>query len=81
MQLLGINHCLPLLHMSKKFVYINNIEERIYYFAIGYMVNPILHVNKVFKEQVENAWMISLVQSHNPLLKMLWKIGIPVFYN
>ena len=42
----GVNNCLPLLHMYKKFVYDHNTEERINEFAIGYMVNPTLNVNK-----------------------------------
>ena len=46
---LGVNHCIPLLNMSKSFVYLHNTEERIYEFLIGYMVNRTLHVNKAFK--------------------------------
>ena len=71
MPLFGVNNLLPLLHISKEFVYINNTEELINGFAIIYMVNPTFHVNKSFKEKVENAWMIRLVQPHNLLLKML----------
>ena len=53
--LLGVNNGLPLLHMSNIFVYINTRDERINQFAIGYMINPTLHVNKVFRDQVKNA--------------------------
>ena len=38
--------------MYKNFVYLNNTEERINEFLIGYMFNPTLYVNKDFKEQV-----------------------------
>ena len=34
-------------------VYTNNTEKRINIFAIGYMVNPTLYVNKVLRDQVE----------------------------
>ena len=38
--------------MSKTFVYFIITRERSNDFAIGYMVNSKLHVNKVFKEQL-----------------------------
>ena len=47
--LLGVTHCLTLFHMYTNFVYFHNAEERITEIAIGYMVNPTIHVNKVFK--------------------------------
>ena len=47
--ILWVNHCLSILHTSKNFIYLHNTEERINEFTIGYMVNPTLHVNKVFK--------------------------------
>ena len=39
--------------MAKSFIWINETSERINEFAIGYMINPTLHVNKSFKERVE----------------------------
>ena len=51
LKFLGVNHRLPLFHMSENFVYLNNTEEHINEFTIGYMANPTLHVNKVFKYQ------------------------------
>ena len=53
--LLGINHCLPLFNMYKSFVYLKDAEEHINEFAIAYMVNPILHVNKSYKGKVEKC--------------------------
>ena len=47
--LLGVNNHQPLLHMDKTFIYINNTEKLINQFSIGYMVNPKLHVQKVFR--------------------------------
>ena len=52
--LLRLNYCQLLLHMSKILVCICAIVKRINSFSIGYMINTILHVNKVFREQVEN---------------------------
>ena len=53
--LLGGNHRLPLLHMSKSLIWIEETEERINEFEIGYMINPNFHVDKYFKEQVING--------------------------
>ena len=44
--LLGVNNCLPLLHMSKAIFSMNSIEKRINQFATGYMFNPTLHVKR-----------------------------------
>ena len=55
MPLLGVNYRLPLLNISKTFVYINTREESINQFAIGYMIDPKFHVNKVFRDQVEKC--------------------------
>ena len=65
--LFGVNHCLPLLNMSKNFVYIHNIEERIIEFVIGYMFNPTLHVKKTLKEQVKKCTNYT----HNYFFKIL----------
>ena len=53
--LLGANHRLLLLHMSNTYVYMSTTEKFINQFAIGYMIKPALNVNKVFRDQVENA--------------------------
>ena len=50
--LLEVNRRLPLLHMSKNIVHVNTIEECINQFSIGYIINPTLHVDKVFRDQV-----------------------------
>ena len=47
--LLGANHRLPLLHMDKRFIWLNETKQRINKFTIGYMINPGLNVNKDFK--------------------------------
>ena len=47
--LLGDNHVLPLLHMAKSFIWIEETKERINEFGIGYMITPNLYVNKDFR--------------------------------
>ena len=47
--LLGDNNSLPLLHMGKSFIWIEETKERINEFEIGYTINPNLHVNKAFR--------------------------------
>ena len=51
--LLGVNHCLPILYMSQNNMYMNSIGKRMNQFAIEYIVNPTLKINKVFSDQVE----------------------------
>ena len=50
--LLGDYHRLPLLHMAKHFIFLEETNQRINEFSIGYMMNPNLSINKAFKEQV-----------------------------
>ena len=54
LSLLGGNHCLPLFHMSKRFICLNG-GKRINQFTIVYMINPNFYVNKSFREQVEHC--------------------------
>ena len=51
--LLGVNNRQPLIHMSKILVYLYTTEKRINQFVIGYVINPTLQVNKVFREKFE----------------------------
>ena len=53
--LLGSHHRLPLLHMSKRFIWLNETKKRINEFLIGYMINPGFNVNKAFRDQVEKC--------------------------
>ena len=50
---LGSNCRIPLLHMSKRKVFIEVTNERINEFSFAYMCNPHLHINKMFTEQVK----------------------------
>ena len=50
--LLGNNHRLPLSHMTKIYIWIEETNERINYLSIGYIINPKLSINIYFKGQV-----------------------------
>ena len=47
--LVGVNNCEPILHISKRMVYLYATEEQMNQFAIGCMIKPSLHINKVFR--------------------------------
>ena len=55
--LLVVNRCLPLLHMATCFIWINVTKKRIIEFAILYMINPGLNVDKSFRHQLENIYL------------------------
>ena len=45
--LLGANHRLPLSHMTKRFIWIEETQEGNNEILIGYMINPELNINTV----------------------------------
>ena len=51
--LLGNDHHLPLSQKEKSYIWIEETNQRINEFYIGYMMNPNFHKNKVFREQVK----------------------------
>ena len=59
MPLVGVNNCQPILHMSKIMVHCYSTDETINQFAIGYMINPSLNCNKVFRVQFEKCLSVS----------------------
>ena len=50
--LLGTNHRLPLSHLAKIYIWLEEKKERINDFSIGYIIKPTLNINKAFKDQV-----------------------------
>ena len=52
LSLLGANHCLPLFHMPKCFIWLNETKQCINKFTIVYMINPHLYINKAYREKV-----------------------------
>ena len=55
--------------MSKRMVNCFSIDYSINKFAIGYMINPSLHFNKVFKEHVEKCWSATYYESKTETIK------------
>ena len=53
MVLVGVNDRHPILHMSKIMVHCYSTDEITNQFSIGYIINPSLNCNKVFRLQVE----------------------------
>ena len=53
--LLGINYRLPLSHMAKGYIWLQETNQRINELSIGYMMNPNLSGNKALKEQVTKS--------------------------
>ena len=51
--MLGANFCMQLLHMSRSYIWIEETSQRINEFSFGYMFNPTLYTNKVFRELVK----------------------------
>ena len=55
MPIVGVNNCLPILNLSKITVHICTTEKTINHFAIGYMINPSIHINRKFREQAKKC--------------------------
>ena len=51
--LLGTNYSLPLSHMAKSYIWLEETNQRINYFSVVYMMNPNLNRNKIFREQMK----------------------------
>ena len=51
--LLGTNNSMSLSHMDRSYIWLEETNQRINEFSIGYTMNPNLHKNKVFREQVK----------------------------
>ena len=68
--LLGANHRLHLLHMAKRFIWIEETKERINKFTIGYMINPTLKINKAFIEQVNKCMKTTFGARTQPHIKI-----------
>ena len=79
--LLGSYHCLPLSHMDKSYIWIEETKERINEFLIRYRINPDLNINKSFKEQVTKCMKTkfsAITQPHISLKKIV--LALLIFY-
>ena len=59
---LGVNHRLPLFHMAKRFIWLNEEKQRINEFTIGYMINTGLNATKAFREKGEKCMFTTIVR-------------------
>ena len=53
--LLWTNHRLPLSHMAKSYIWLEEKNQRINKLSIGCIMNPNLSINKAFKDQVNKC--------------------------
>ena len=51
--MLGTNHRLPLSNMDQSLIWLEETNQRINEFSIVYMMNPNLHKNKTFRDQLK----------------------------
>ena len=51
--LLGTNFRMPLLHMSKIYIWLEEKNQHINEFSIGYMMNSNFNRNRAFRDQVK----------------------------
>ena len=63
------NHRLPLFHMAKCFIWLEETKQHINKFSIGYMINPNLNINKAFREQVQKCMNITFVPITKPHIR------------
>ena len=47
---------MPLLHMSKNYIWIEETNQHMDEFYSGYMLNPTLYKNKSFKDKVKSCF-------------------------
>ena len=66
MESILVTNChMPLLHMSKSYILMEETNQRINEFSFGYMLIPTLYTNKVFKEQVKVCFKNTFVKDNN----------------
>ena len=51
--LLGTNHRMPLSHTAKSYIWLEETNQRINEFSIGYMMYTYFNMNKAFRQQVK----------------------------
>ena len=68
---LGTNHHLPLSHMAKSYIWLEETNEGMNKFSFGYMINPNLIINKDFKEQFNKCIKTTFVaRTQQPISKI-----------
>ena len=54
--MLGTNNCLPLSHIAKSYIWIEETNQRINELSIGYMMNPNFNKHKGFERASEGIF-------------------------
>ena len=70
--LLGTNHRPPLSYMDKSYIWIEETNQRINEFSIGYMMNTNLIINKAFREQVKVCLKTTFSTSTLSHISKIW---------
>ena len=52
MKIVGVNHCVHILHMYRRMFHYYTTDETINQIAIGFIINPSLKFNNVFRIQI-----------------------------
>ena len=76
-----VNYHQPILQMTKIMVHCYSADESIDQISIGYMVNPSLNCNRVFREQVEKCLSVSFHKNTMETIRNFLKIRIHVLWH
>ena len=66
--IVGFNHRLPTLHMSKMTVHVYTTDKTVHQFSIGYMINPSLHIS-FSKTKLKNSWVFLFLSKKCSIFK------------
>ena len=69
--MLVANCCMPLLHMSKSYIWIEETNQRINEFYFGYILNPTLYTNKFFIKKVKACFKNTFGKDTNSHINIL----------
>ena len=72
--MLGNSYCLPLLHMAKSCIWLEETNQRINEFSIGYMINPNLSMKNISESKLKCVWELHFL--HQP-----WHISVKYYWN
>ena len=79
--MLGANCRIPLLHISKSYICLEETNQRINEFSIGYMMNPTLYKNRAFKEQVKVCFKHKFVPDTTSHINKILQKKIQEYYH
>ena len=84
--MLGANCRMPLLHISKNYIWLEETNQRINQFSIGYIMNPTLYKNRAFKQQVKVCFKHTFgpdtTSNNNKILQKIYirVLALVIFY-